>query len=345
MRKYIYPGAIHIHTLYSDGTASMPEIAKWAKKAGLAWIIVTDHNNLKGFKNNEEGWYDGVAVLIGEEISPKTGNHYLALNIKEEISQKTRPEEYIEKVKAQGGIGFIAHPDESLGRANKYRALRWDNWDITGFNGLEIWNFLADWVDNYNPKNPAKSYFFRHQSLNGPTQKVLQWWDKLNNNTKEIVPAIGGADAHALKYKFLGITLKIFPYLVSFNAVINNIIMDNELSKDFNEAKQQIYTAIEKGNNLIENRKWRHSKHNIEFYIQNQDSIAYSGDSVKIENNSKLVIKTPKKAKIKLIYDGNFVYEIFGKELVYTNLSPGKYRAEIYHKNHPWAFTNPISIL
>ena len=113
-KQYIYSGAIHIHSLYSDGSSTIEEIAAEAKKAGLSWIIITDHNNLKGLKRNEEGFYDGVTVLIGEEISPKTGNHYLALNIKEEISEKMPAEEYINEVKKQGGTGFIAHPDESL---------------------------------------------------------------------------------------------------------------------------------------------------------------------------------------------------------------------------------------
>ncbi len=47
-------GAIHIHTTHSDGTSTIKEIAKAAKKAGLEWIIITDHNNLKGLR--EEGW-------------------------------------------------------------------------------------------------------------------------------------------------------------------------------------------------------------------------------------------------------------------------------------------------
>ena len=106
--SFSYLGAIHIHSIHSDGTGSIEEIALAAKNAGLSWIIVTDHNNM----NAKEGLYHGVYVFVGQEISPKNGNHYIALNIKENISHDISPSEYIKKVEEQGGFGFVAHPDE-----------------------------------------------------------------------------------------------------------------------------------------------------------------------------------------------------------------------------------------
>ena len=73
LNKYNSIGAIHIHSVYSDGTGNIDLISKAAKKAGLDWIIVTDHNSF----DIEEGIYNGVYVIKGEEISPKNENHYL----------------------------------------------------------------------------------------------------------------------------------------------------------------------------------------------------------------------------------------------------------------------------
>ena len=42
-----YCGAIHIHSLFSDGTGDLNTIVKAAKKSGLDWIIVTDHNTME----------------------------------------------------------------------------------------------------------------------------------------------------------------------------------------------------------------------------------------------------------------------------------------------------------
>ena len=44
---YEYVGAIHIHSVYSDGTGKIEEIAKAAYDSDLDFIMMTDHNTLK----------------------------------------------------------------------------------------------------------------------------------------------------------------------------------------------------------------------------------------------------------------------------------------------------------
>jgi predicted metal-dependent phosphoesterase TrpH len=43
-----YPGALHMHTIYSDGTGTVEHVARCARDAGLRWIIITDHDTLAG---------------------------------------------------------------------------------------------------------------------------------------------------------------------------------------------------------------------------------------------------------------------------------------------------------
>ena len=106
-KKYKYLGVIHIHTKFSDGTGSIETISKAAKKAGLQWIIITDHNSME----IEEGYYNGVCVIKGEEITPKNANHYLALDVKTTITPSENPADNIQQVINQGGFGYSAHPD------------------------------------------------------------------------------------------------------------------------------------------------------------------------------------------------------------------------------------------
>ena len=113
-KNFKYRGAIHIHTLKSDGCGDIESITKAAKKAGLSWIIITDHN----YYDNEEGIYNGVYVIKGEEISPKKENHYLALGINNQIELNDNPQTYIDEVRKQNGFGFAAHPDECVERKN-----------------------------------------------------------------------------------------------------------------------------------------------------------------------------------------------------------------------------------
>jgi len=60
-------GNIHVHSNYSDGNGNIKEIARAAKAAGLAYVIITDHNSLEGLP--EEGFIDDVLVLVGSEIN------------------------------------------------------------------------------------------------------------------------------------------------------------------------------------------------------------------------------------------------------------------------------------
>ncbi|HSA06627.1 MAG TPA: PHP domain-containing protein [Candidatus Gastranaerophilales bacterium] len=336
--NFISKGAFHIHTKYSDGTGTIPQIAKDAKKAGLDWIIITDHNNLAGLKNNEEGWHDGLAVIVCEEITPDNGNHYLALDIKQEIPPSANPQEYINAVNDQGGFGFVAHPDESRSRKNNRRPLRWDDWNLRGFHGIEIWNYLSDWTDNYNKNFSLYHILVKNRILKGPSKNILKWWDDVNNETATIVPAVGSLDTHAFDFKFV----KIFPYFDNFKTITNYLFLEEKLSSDFNEAKKQILNGLKNGNNMIVNRFWNKKNDEFCFKIITKNQEVFSGEKIYHDENSRLIIKLPEKAKIKLLLDGKIVLEKETNFLEIKDLSVGKYRFEAYLKNKPWIFSNPI---
>ena len=340
--KYAYNGALHIHTTFSDGSSSIENVIKYAKKAGLKWIIITDHNNLDGL--SYEGWHNGVLVLVGEEISPATENHYLALDVKEIISPDLPPEAFIQEVKKQGGIGFVAHPDEKHGRKNSHKPLRWSDWSITGFDGIEIWNYLSDWVDNFDDKKQIQHYISRNDILKGPSKQTLKWWDELNNNSEAIVPAVGGVDAHALVYKVLGFDVKVFPYIDTFKTLTNRIYTDEKLSENFEVAKKQVLNALKSGKNLIFNRCWDKSNDPI-FYLKDKDKKYYAGDTVEYSENCVIIAKFPYKAQIRLIYDGQLIWECVREEFIFEHLDRGKYRIEAYLGDKPYVFSNPINII
>lgn len=54
-----YVGALHIHSVYSDGTGTVEEIINYAREVGLDYLILTDHNTVKALKK---------AVKAGTEI-------------------------------------------------------------------------------------------------------------------------------------------------------------------------------------------------------------------------------------------------------------------------------------
>ncbi|HEY3251879.1 MAG TPA: PHP domain-containing protein, partial [Ignavibacteria bacterium] len=112
---YEYSGAIHIHSVYSDGTGKIEEIAKAASDSGLDFIMMTDHNTLQPRKDGYEGWKNNVMVIIGYEVNDvKNKNHYLAFGIDEvigsyqelengELGCKLSAKEYVRQIREKGG--------------------------------------------------------------------------------------------------------------------------------------------------------------------------------------------------------------------------------------------------
>ena len=322
-KLFYYTGAVHIHSKFSDGTGDIYEISKSAKNAGLDWIIITDHNSLA----IEEGIYNDVCVIKGEEISPQNCNHYLALNINNVI-QPNNPNVYIEDVRRQGGFGFAAHPDESENRRNHAKPLKWSDKSIAP-DGVEIWNWFSDWADNYDESNIFKiayAYLFKHNLIKGPHPETLKWWDDLNRQTSEIVPAIGGVDAHALKISKYIFPVKVFPYKTCFRTLANIITLKEKIPDNFEEQKQIILNSLKSGNNIIINRHVR-------------DEIPL----ISVDNRC-IFVKLSVKSQIKIIYDGKCVREENSKVLKYEANQNGKYRIEVFLNGKPWIYSNPVMI-
>ena len=79
-----YAGAIHIHSIYSDGSGEVTDIAGFAAESDLDFIILTDHNTLRALHEGFEGWYGKTLLLVGCEINDKENkNHYLAFGVDE----------------------------------------------------------------------------------------------------------------------------------------------------------------------------------------------------------------------------------------------------------------------
>jgi hypothetical protein len=98
-------GDCHLHSTYSDGIGTVPEIAAWVEKAGLDFAFVTDHGTVRQkipcarFRNL---WW-------GQE--PGTQHHHLGilgLDRKYTVT-KDLVRDY-RKVIALGGFPFIPHP-------------------------------------------------------------------------------------------------------------------------------------------------------------------------------------------------------------------------------------------
>src|SRR5688500_1051482 len=97
-------GAYHIHTDRSDGSGSPDEVAAAAARAGLQFIILTDHGD--GTQPPAAPAYrHGVLTLDAVELNT-TGGHYVAIGLPAApYPLAGTPDAVIEDVKRLGGLG------------------------------------------------------------------------------------------------------------------------------------------------------------------------------------------------------------------------------------------------
>ncbi|MBN2572788.1 MAG: CehA/McbA family metallohydrolase [Ignavibacteriales bacterium] len=346
---YEYIAAIHIHSLYSDGTGKVEEIAKTASEMGIDFIFLTDHNTLRAKKDGYQKWFKNTLVIVGCEINDKTNkNHYLAFGIDETPSTRLPANKYVEEIKNAGGIGFIAHPFEERSSMKEHPPYPWTDWSTKDFNGIEIWNHMSEWMEGLTEANKYNYFIHPLRSIKAPTKKALRMWDKLNLERK--VVGIGGLDAHAHKVNLLGFfEFELFPYKVLFKSIRTHIFLENKIEKEntpekINKTCANVLSALSNGRCFIANYYHGDAK-GFRFFAEDGKKIYLMGDSVKLSNKLKLRVLLPNaSADINLIHNGKKVSELNNCEAEFPIKKEGVYRIEVYLENNAWIFSNHIKV-
>jgi hypothetical protein len=185
-------GVYHIHSTRSDGAAGKDEIAAAAARAGLAFIILTDHGD--GMRTPDPPAYlHGVLCLDAVEISTN-GGHYVALDMQPSpYPLGGEPSAVVEDVRRLGGFGIVAHPDSPKTQ------LAWTDWNAP-FDGIEWLNADSEWRDESRARlaKVLFDYFLRPapalaSMLDRPVT-TLRRWDELTAHRR--VVGLAGVDAH-----------------------------------------------------------------------------------------------------------------------------------------------------
>ena len=342
-----YIGAIHMHSVFSDGSGEVPQIAKFADEVGLDYIILTDHNTLRALDEGYENWYGNTLCLVGSEINDKENkNHYLAFGIIKTYSTRISAKDYVRKIKEDGGIGFLAHPHEKREHMKEHPPYPWIEWDTEDFNGIEIWNHMSEWMENLTEDNKYQAFLHPLRTITAPQKETLKLWDKLNLKRK--VVGIGGVDAHAHKYNLLGfLDVEIFPYKVLFKSIRTHLLLENELIRDNSEesirnTKKTIYDALADGKCFFANDYHADSK-GFRFFAEADDKIYQMGDYINRTDKIKLRVLLPvKEAEIKLIRNGEEIADTFNNSADFIIERNGVYRVEVYIPSSSTIATNSM---
>lgn len=334
---------VHCHSIYSDGTGTVPQIAAATARAGADVVLLTDHDSLEAKRRGHEGWRHGVLVCVGLEVSPTRQNHYLAFGLDEEIDHEgMSPAQICAAVSEAGGFGFLAHPF-SRGSRRFRRAgegIPWRDLECEGYTGLELWSMVTDTGEQLESLGDVVRFVAAPgRVLERPPERNMAEWDRLGARRR--VVGIGGIDAHQFGLRVAGrVPLRLMGYHRSFRHLRTHVLLDGPPSGDSGRDRDAVYAALRQGRCYLARDSLAPAGG---FSFEAGD--ARMGDEVQA-GPRELRARTPHPAALTLLRDGAPAASVHGRELRHTVEEPGVYRVEASLRAHgrerAWIVSNPV---
>jgi len=335
---------IHLHSTYSDGTASVPELIAAGRAAGRDVVLLTDHDTLGAKRDGWEGWHDSLLLGVGVEVSPRHG-HYLAFGLDEEIDHRGLSEaEILDAVAGAGGFGFVAHPwsigsqmSPLLGRAHAWRGL-----DDT-VAGIELWSLTTDIAERWRRPREAVRYMRApERQLDGPPPHHLEQWDALCRARR--VAAIGGLDAHQRGVRLRGRAFSPMPNARYFKLLGTYALLREPPTGDGEADLAALYEALREGRCYL-GVDGLAPAGGFDFRGTSGAAVALMGEEHPA-GSWTLRATAPREAQLVVIRDGEEIADERGAELELEATEPGVYRVEarltVDGREQRWILSNPI---
>ena len=336
----------HVHSTYSDGTATVAELVETAARAGADCVLLTDHDTLEARRQGEEGWRGGVLLLAGHEVSPKAG-HLLVFGLDEEIPHAGRTEQEIcAAATAAGGVTFAAHPFSAGSRMSKLIAPP-HGWDLRGApcGGIELWSVASDSAEAW--RTPWEAVAFLRdpmRSLVGVPARHLELWDRLCLRRR--VPAIGGLDAHQHGIRLRGRVRSPMPHSRYFGILQTHVLLASAPTGELAADRAAVYAALAEGCCYLSFEALAPGA-GFRFWAEADGAAAPMGARVD-PGRWTLRARTPRPARLRLLRDGAPVHDAEGDRLEHTVETAGCYRLEARlpgdERDRLWLVSNPVYV-
>jgi hypothetical protein len=347
-------GAVHIHTRRSDGSGTIEDVSAAASRAGLRFVIVTDHGDATRAPDMPE-YRNGVLVIDAVEIST-FGGHVVAIGLpRAPYRLAGEPRDVLEDIARLGGFSVAAHPVHAKEES------RWTDWDAT-FDGLEWLNGDSAWRDEtaIGLARMLLVYAFRPVETLGlmldRDEPVMRRWDTLTAHRR--VVALAAADAHArvglpsapdpLESRAL---LRMPGYEAMFRTVsiaLPQLTLSGDAARDSGAVIDEI-----RAGRVFSSVDAIAPQPAFAFSGVSGSNQALAGESLPIDGPVRLRVdlQAPPDARIALVRDGVEVLEATTPSLRHEGESkPGVYRVEVKVPGAPgeppvpWIVSNPIYV-
>jgi len=294
-----------------------------------------------------------LLLLAGEEIHDQarqpTKSHLLVFGAGRELATfAPEPQNLINQVNRSGGLTFLAHPFERALPAFHELDISWDDWDVTGYTGIELWNGLSEFKTVSRSVLHALFYaLFPSFLAHGPDARTLEKWDHLIATGQRVV-AVGGADAHALPVRLGPLRTTLYPYAYHFRAVTTHLLTPTGLTGNLMDDRRMVLEALQQGHAFI-GYDLPEPTTGFRFSAQGRSRNAIPGDEIPLEGGVTFQIRLPLGVECRLIRDGQPVKTWRRQEFcTYMAGQPGAYcvscHIQFRGKRRCWILSNPIYV-
>jgi hypothetical protein len=346
-------GAIHVHSTRSDGTADVAEIAAAAARAGLQFVIFTDHGD--GLREPDPPRYrDGVLCIDAVEISTENG-HVVALGLPEsQYPLGGEGRDVLEDIARLGGFAIAAHPESAKPE------LQWTAWE-SPLGGLEWLNSDSEWRDESGWSLARALFTYPGRgtetlaSLLDRPASTLERWDNLTRSRR--VVGVAGADAHArIGLRSVGepydnnASSLHFPSYEQVFRLFSNALPGTTLNGDPEADSATVIGAIRAGH-VYSTIDALAGPAAMSFTATSGSATASAGDVLPLSGPValRIQVQAPPDASVAVLKDGNVIETRTGPQLELAEpAATGVYRVEISLPGAPgqpaipWIVSNPI---
>ena len=309
---------LHLHSTFSDGTGTVPQIIAAGQRAGVDVVLLTDHNTRAGA--SFEGWHGPVLLLVGEEDTPAGRDHTLLFG---------------------EGLSFAAHPFSRGSRRFRRLSEGMPHTGLSnpGLTGIELWSFVTDTAERIGSVREGLLFaaaplrVLRHP----PVENVVEW-DRMCLSRR--VVALGGLDAHQIGVRMFGrVPLRLMGYARSFRQMRTHVLVTDLPSGSLQADRALVYSALREGRCYIAVDGLAPARG---FSFWGSGGLVM-GDEATFASPQTLCASAPRPAELRLIRDGSVVAGARASaSLERAADRPGVYRVEARLRDRTWIVSNPI---
>ena len=329
-------GAIHLHSCYSDGSGTLREITAAAARAGIDFLILTDHDTLRPASDGWQGWRDGVLVVVGAEITCRDRSHVVALGASDVETLRQKPlRRVLFDLASQGAVAIVAHAHPARIMGYPLKAGELLDWEVPGFAGVELWSFMHDICDGLTPWRIPSFLQTWRQRIGGPHPDTIAHWDRITQNRR--FAAVGALDNHAVAMPVLG--TRILPYEDVFRTLRTHVFCDRWPGGP--EDADRLVDAIRRGRCFMA-LDLEADARGFRFEAERDGERLWMGEQHLWQGPTTLRVHSPVRAQLVVLHDGRRACVAETSALEHRAEGPGVYRVEARIDGRPWVYTNPI---